>query len=453
VGYSAEDEYGALVWEAKACLDGKTRDVQTDLAAKMQTAAEELDFETAARLRDRIRALSFVQQHQEINVEGIEDADVIAAHTAGGKTCVEVFFFRSGRNYGNRSYFPSHDKSVDTADVLAAFLIQFYENKPPPRLILLSHDVPERDLIAEALTLRTSPSDREGRVGAGQTKKPSMRTARVEIAVPQRGEKRKLVENAVSNAREALERRLVESASQRDLLQGVARVFGLEGAPARIEVYDNSHNQGTDAYGAMIVAGPEGMLKSAYRKFAIKGDITGGDDYAMMQEVMRRRFSRALKEDPDRSGGTWPDLVLIDGGKGQLSAVRETLQELGVDDIPTVAIAKGLDRDAGRERFFMPGREVFTLDHRDPVLYFLQRLRDESHRFVIGTHRAKKIKTAGVSLLDEVPGIGAKRKKALLLHFGSARSVARAGLADLEKVEGINRTVAQKIYDHFHSEA
>jgi excinuclease ABC subunit C len=479
VGRIAEADYAELVAEAHAFLSGESRAVQQRLALAMQGASEALDFETAAKLRDRIRALAQVQAHQDINVEDIDEADVIAAHQAGGQTCIQVFFFRAGSNYGNRAYYPSHDRETELEEVMAAFIGQFYENKTPPRLILLSDKPAEEELLAEALS-----------VSAGR---------KVELLMPQRGSKRRVIDHALANAREALARRMAENASQRQLLDGVGRVLGLDGPPNRIEVYDNSHIQGRHAYGAMIVAGPDGLIKNAYRKFAIAGpkggpkngknrakpakDMpaeprlneaaepfqtdgeptpaaavaalpppTGGDDYAMMREVMERRFARALKEDPERERGTWPDLVMLDGGQGQLNMALEVFAELGIDDVPIVAIAKGPDRNAGRERFFMPGKGSFGLEPKDPVLYFLQRLRDEAHRFAIGTHRAKRSKQIGHSLLDEVAGIGAKRKKALLLHFGSAQAVARAGLTDLTQVAGISETVAKKIYDHFHGQ-
>ncbi|MEC8274225.1 MAG: excinuclease ABC subunit UvrC, partial [Pseudomonadota bacterium] len=378
-------------------------------------------------------ALSAVQAHQDVNMQGeIDDADVIAAFDGGGQICVQVFFYRAGRNYGNRAYFPRHDRNQTVADVLGSFIGQFYADKPVPRQILVSHDPDEADLLAEALSHKAE--------------------RKVRLNRPQRGPKRDVVANAVRNAREALERRQAESSTQRKLLDGVAEAFGLPGAPERIEVYDNSHIQGANAVGAMVVAGPEGFQKNSYRKFNIRRDGAPGDDYAMMREVFSRRFSRALKEDPDRDQGQWPDLVLIDGGKGQLSAVRETLTELGIDDVPLVAIAKGPDRNAGREQFFLPDQQPFQMPERDPVLFYLQRLRDEVHRFAIGTHRAKRSAAIKKSPLDDVPGIGSRRKKALLLHFGSARSVSRASVADLLTVEGISEAVAQKIYDHFHQE-
>jgi excinuclease ABC subunit C len=379
--------------------------------------------------------LSLVQGHQDIHVAGIVDADVIAAHQEGGHTCVQVFFFRGGQNWGNRAYFPSHDRQLPVEDVLTAFVGQFYDNRPKPPLIVLSHRLVEQDLVAEALSL-------DG--------------PRVTLAVPLRGEKKRLIERIAAAAREALGRRLAESASQRQLLDGVAAAFGIDGTVNRVEVYDNSHIQGSNAVGAMIVAGPDGLMKNAYRKFNIRSvggpGFIGGDDYAMMREVLRRRFGRALKEDPERERGTWPDLVLIDGGQGQLGTAREALAELGIDDVAVAGIAKGPDRNAGRERFFVAGRPPFSLEPRDPVLYFLQRLRDEAHRFAIGTHRARRVKAIGRSQLDEIAGIGARRKQALLHHFGSARAVARAGLAEIERVPGISTTVAKKVYDHLHGD-
>jgi len=454
VGRIDKEGYDHLVAEAKGFLTGRSKEVQEQLAHRMQALSDALDFESAAFVRDRIRALTHVQGRQDISLDGIADADVIAAHQAGGHTCVQVFFFRAGQNWGNRAYFPSHDRQMPVEEVLAAFLGQFYDNKPPPKSILLSHEPPDCALLEEALGTHAG--------------------GRVELAVPQRGDKRKLVDHALVNAREALGRRLAESASQQKLLEGVAAALGLEAPPQRIEVYDNSHIQGSHAVGAMIVAGPEGFIKNAYRRFTIRGDrgdgvlsaaidaatepppaaalLTPGDDYGMMREVLSRRFARALKEDPTRERGSWPDLVLIDGGAGQLSSAQHVLADLGIDDIAVVAIAKGPDRNAGRERFFRQGREPMSLDPKDPVLYYLQRLRDEAHRFAIGTHRARRAKAIGSSPLDEIAGIGARRKKALLLHFGSSRSVARAGLADLERVQGISKAVAQKIYDHFHAE-
>ena len=434
-------DYAALVDQAHDFLSGRSRQIQEMLAERMQEASEELDFERAAQVRDRIRALAQVQAHQDINVSGIEDADVIAAFQDGGQCCVQVFFFRGGRNYGNRAYFPSHDRNADEDEVLAAFLGQFYERSLAPKLVLLSHTLKEQSLISEALTLR-----------AGH---------RVRLAVPSRGARRNLIEHARTNARDALGRRIAESASQRKLLNGLAEKLGLEAPPDRIEVYDNSHIQGEHAVGGMIVSGPDGFIKNAYRKFNIRSEQAvksrsdssrGGDDYEMMREVLTRRFSRALKEDPDRGGGQWPDLVILDGGKGQLSVAESVFADLGVDDVGLLAVSKGPDRNAGREQFHMPGRQSFILPPRDPVLHYLQRLRDEAHRFAIGSHRVRRKKAISVSPLGEIAGIGAKRKKALLMHFGSAKAISEAGLADLEAVEGISKTVAEKIYSHFHSD-
>jgi len=443
VGRISGEEYAALIDQARVFLSGRSDDVQQRLATEMQDAAATLDFEAAALIRDRIRALSLVQGHQDIHVLGIMDADLIAAHQAGGQTCVQVFFFRGGQNWGNRAYFPSHDRQLAVEEVLTAFVGQFYDNREKPSLVLLSHRLVEQELVEEALSLGG---------------------ARVTLAVPQRGEKKRLVERILATAREALGRRLAESASQRQLLDGVAAAFGIEGLLNRIEVYDNSHIQGTNAVGAMIVAGPDGLVKGAYRKFTIRGitppqaslepeEIAGGDDYAMMREVLSRRLARALKDDPERDRGTWPDLILIDGGQGQLHIAQDVFEKLGIADVALVGIAKGPDRNAGRERFFVPGRAPFSLDPRDPVLYFLQRLRDEAHRFAIGTHRARRTKALGKSPLDEIAGVAARRKRALLLHFGSARAVARAGLGELERVAGISKTVAKKIYDHFHADS
>jgi len=447
VGRIGGADYAALIEEAKGFLTGRSADVQARLAVEMEAASAALDFEAAAMLRDRIRALSMVQGHQDIYTPGIHDADIIAAHQAGGQTCVQVFFFRGGQNWGNRAYFPSHDRQLPVEEVLTSFVGQFYDNRPKPPLVLLSHPLVEQALVAEALSL-----------GGGK----------VTLAVPRRGDKKKLIERIVATAREALGRRLAESSSQRKLLDGVAAALNLPGPLNRIEVYDNSHIQGTNAVGAMIVAGPEGLMKNQYRKFTIRGERPkgeeadeaigqvgeperlGGDDYAMMREVLRRRFARALKEDPERAIGVWPDLVLIDGGLGQLGVAQGVLDELGIGDVPIAGIAKGPDRNAGRERFFLPGRPSFSLEPRDPVLYFLQRLRDEAHRFAIGTHRARRTKALGQSPLDEIAGIGARRKQALLHHFGSARTVARAGLAEIERVGGISKAVAKKVYDHFH---
>ena len=432
VGRASAADYAAQVEQARAFLSGRSRDIQAGYAETMMAASDALDYETAARYRDRIRALTAIQAHQDINFQDIDDADVVAAWQEGGQTCIQAFFLRGGCNYGNHAWFPSHERGLAVEEVLASFLVQFYENKPAPPLLLLSHQPPESALIAEALGLRS------GR--------------RVELAVPARGEKRRAVEHALTNAREALARRQAERSSQAALLAALAERFDLDEPPARIEVYDMSHLQGSNAIGAMIVAGPEGYLKSAYRKFTIRDEAVRGDDTGMMREVLTRRFARALKDDPERAAGAWPGLVLLDGGQGQLNTALEVLAELGIDDLPLVAIAKGPDRDAGRERFFLPDREPFALEPRDPLLYYLQRLRDEAHRFAIGTHRDRRAKAQTRSEIDQIPGIGPARKKALLLHFGSARAVARAGLADLEAVPGVNRRVARKIHDFFHGE-
>ncbi len=432
VGRIGAADYAALVGQARDFLSGKSPRVQKRLSEAMQAASDLLDFETAAIYRDRIRALAHIQARQGINVEGVAEADVIAAAQEGGQTCIQVFFFRAGQNFGNRGYYPSHGRDQSAAEVLAAFVSQFYDSRQPPKLVLLSEPVAAQGLIAEALGVR-----------AGR---------KVELAAPRRGEKRKLVEQALVDALDALGRRLAESASQRKLLEGIAEKFGLEAAPQRIEVYDNSHIAGSQPVGGMVVAGPEGFVKAAYRKFNIKGaEIAPGDDYAMLREVLTRRFARLMKEDPDRAeAGRWPDLLLIDGGKGQLGVALQVLADAGIDDLPVVAIAKGPDRDAGRERFFPADRAPFTLAERDPVLYFLQRLRDEAHRFAIGSHRARRSKAIQRSPLDDIAGVGARRKKALLHRFGSAKAVAEAGLADLAAVDGISTAVARAIYDHFH---
>lgn len=435
VGRIDSEGYAALIAEAKDFLEGRSREAQDALARRMQAASEARDFESAAMFRDRIRALTAVQARQDINVDDLGDCDVIALASEGGQACLQVFFFRGGRNYGNRAYFPRHDKTQSEPDILQAFLGQFYDDKPPPPFLALSHAPPERDLIERALTEK-----------AGK---------RVRVLVPERGAKRKPVEHALANAREALARRLAETGAQAKLLAGVAETFALDAPPKRIEIYDNSHIQGAHALGAMVVAGPEGFVKNQYRKFNIKGDgksdaAGGGDDFAMMREVFERRFGRALREDPDRTSGTWPDLVLVDGGEGQLNAALAALAELGIDDLSIVGVAKGPERDAGRERFFVPGRAPFRLEPRDPVLYYLQRLRDEAHRFAIGGHRARRAGAIQRSALDEIPAVGPRRKKALLLHFGSAASVKLAGLSDLEAVPGVGPDAAKKIYDHFH---
>ncbi|TCT13642.1 excinuclease ABC subunit C [Tepidamorphus gemmatus] len=490
-------DYAALVGEAQAFLSGRSGAVREELARQMEAASERLDFEQAAVFRNRLSALSHVTSHQGINVPSVEEADVFAVHQEGGQTSIQVFFFRTGQNWGNRAYFPRADRSLTAAEVLGPFISQFYDDKPVPRLILLSEPVEEMELLSEALALK-----------AGR---------RVEIAVPKRGDKKILTDHALSNAREALGRRLAETASQERLLAAVAEAFGLDRPPRRIEVYDNSHIMGTSAVGAMIVAGPQGFEKGQYRKFNIRDrDLTPGDDYGMMREVLRRRFTRLLKEsgrdvpgapiagaaDEDRPADTrqvapppagkggeplhlaagddpspdfrlghaiddgdrgdddpapladdltpWPDLVLIDGGPGQLAAARAVLAELGITDVPLVGIAKGIDRDAGREVFHVPGRQPFRLAPRDPVLYFVQRLRDEAHRFAIGSHRARRKKVMAQNPLDEIPGIGPARKRALLRHFGSAKAVSRAALADLEATPGISAQMAKTVYEHFH---
>ena len=429
VGRIDKAEYGAIVDEVRGFLGGRNREVKQVLSQRMEQASGTLDFERAAVLRDRIRALAHIQSHQSIALPSIDEADIFAAHADAGQVCVQVFFLRAGQNLGNRAYFPSHARELDPPAVLTAFMGQFYEARPAPKLILTSHDIEERELLERALGMTADH--------------------KVEIRTPKRGDQKDALEQAVANAREALARRLAERGTQRQLLDGLARVFGLDAPPERIEVYDNSHIQGAAPVGAMIVAGPDGFIKNSYRKFNIKTEGAAGDDFAMMREVLSRRFGRALKENPDRDADHWPDLLLIDGGQGQLEAARQVLVELGLEDIATVGIAKGPDRDAGRERFFMPDRTPFSLEPRDPVLYFLQRLRDEAHRFAIGTHRARRAADITRSALDEVPGIGANRKRALLHHFGSARAVAVATLEDIKSVAGISSALAQKIHDHF----
>ena len=430
VGRISTEAYATLISQAKAFLSGKASTVQKQLAAEMEQAAEALEFERAAAVRDRLRGLTFVQGSSVVNPASLTDADVIAAWQSAGQTCVQVFFVRGGRNNGNRAFFPTHTKAEETPEVLGAFIAQFYDDKPPPPLLLVNHELPEQALIAEALSLKAS--------------------RKVEISLPQRGEKRAVVAHAEINAREALERRLAESAGQAKLLEGVAKLFALPATPERIEVYDNSHIMGTNPYGVMIVSGAEGFNKAAYRKYGIRGPITPGDDFAMMREMLQRRFSRALKEQEEGGAAEWPDMVLIDGGAGQLSAAREVMADLGVQDVKLVAIAKGPDRDAGREWLHTDGMAAFQLPPRDPVLYFLQRLRDEAHRFAITTHRAGRSKTIRQSELDEIEGIGAARKRALLNHFGSARGVKMAGLTDLEAAPGISHETARRVYAHFH---
>ncbi len=443
----SDEGYAGLVKEAKDFLSGKSQNVKEAMARAMNEAAEELDFERAAVFRDRLAGLSHVQSHQGINPAGVEEADVFAIHHEGGLSCIQVFFFRTGQNWGNRAYFPKADPQLTGAEVLNAFLAQFYDDKPCPRQILLSETVEEQDLLAAALTEK-----------AGH---------KVSILVPQRGEKKDLVDHVNANAREAHGRKLAETASQSRLLAGFAETFGLSYVPRRIEIYDNSHIMGTNAVGGMVVAGPEGFVKGQYRKFNIRStDITPGDDFGMMREVMTRRFSRLLKEEgkPDRSTPpedsadapfpAWPDVILIDGGQGQMTAVRAILDELGIRDCVTaIGVAKGVDRDAGRERFFTEGKPDFTLPPRDPVLYFIQRLRDEAHRFAIGSHRARRKKEMVKNPLDEISGIGPTRKRALLQHFGTAKAVSRAAMSDLLAVDGISEAVARLVYNHFHENA
>jgi len=433
VGKVSPSDYAALVEDAARFLEGRSSRVQAELAARMAEASAAMEFERAAVYRDRIRAMAHVQGHQGINPRITAEADVVALHREGAQACVQVFFFRSHQNWGNRAYFPRISAEAEDGEIMEAFLGQFYAEKTPPRMVLLSHAIENGALLAEAL----------GTI-AGR---------RVTVAAPQRGEKRELIDHAAQNAREALGRKLAESASQAKLLAGLAEAFGLDQPPRRIEVYDNSHIQGAHAVGAMIVAGPDGFERSQYRKFNIKGtELTPGDDFGMMTEVLTRRLQRLVKEDPDRAGTTWPDLVLIDGGAGQVSAAAAVLAELGIDTIALIGVAKGVDRDAGKEEFHAPGRRPFALPFRSPALYFVQRLRDEAHRFAIGAHRAKRSKAVGATPLDEVPGIGPARKRALLAHFGSAKAVSRAGLSDLRQVEGISAAMAENIHAFFKGE-
>ncbi len=435
VGLSNQTEYARIVDEVRTFLRGRTRDVQESLAKRMQDAADELDFERAAAFRDRILALNHIQAHQEINAPSIEQADVVAMHQTGGQTCVQVFFIRHGRNYGNRAYFPSRTGDAEPSTVMAAFLGQFYENKIPPRLVLVSTVPEQKELLAEALASRTDH--------------------KILISKPQRGARRALMNHALDNARDALSRRLAESGEQRRLLKDLAERLNLEDTPQRIEVYDNSHIQGDQAVGAMIVVGPDGFVKNQYRKFTIKGEDFGsarGDDYAMMREVFHRRFSRLMRDTSRHDDNAWPDLVLIDGGKGQVTAARETLASIGLHDVMLAGVAKGVDRHAGNERIYIHEMPPITLDRRDSLLYFIQRVRDEAHRFAIGSHRKKREKQIGRSLLDRIPGIGSHRKKALLHHFGSVRAVADASLEDLEKVEGLSRKLARQVRDFLHDE-
>ena len=437
--------YSELVREANDFLSGRSQAIQKQLAGEMDKASVGLDFERAAVYRDRLSALSAIQSHQGINPRSVDEADVFAVHQAGGYSCVEVFFFRTGQNWGNRAYFPKADRAFGPGEVLSAFLAQFYDDKPPPRCILASHDFEERELLAQALTTKSE--------------------RKIEVAVPQRGERKELVQHALANAREALARKLADTTSQQKLLAALTETFSLPRLPRRIEVYDNSHIGGSNAVGAMIVAGPGGFRKDQYRKFNIRSaQLTPGDDYGMMREVLQRRFKRLLEERPRTTVGDtlasvvkvddedqpWPDLVLIDGGQGQLNAARETLGALGVTDVPLVAIAKGPDRDAGRETFFMAGRNPFKLPPRDPLLYFVERLRDEAHRFAVGSHRLRRKKDIREAGLQEIPGIGPTRKRALLRHFGTVKAIERASLPDLAQVPGISAEIARKIYDFFH---
>jgi excinuclease ABC subunit C len=431
VGRIDEAGYKELIGDAKDFLGGKSTKVQQKLQGQMAEAAEGMDYELAAVYRDRLRALTFIQGSQAINAERVGDADIFALACKGGTMCIQAFFIRGGQNWGARSFFPAHTNDVPEDEVLTSFLVQFYEEVPPPRLVLLDRPALEEDLLAEAL------AERAGR--------------KVELKVPQRGEQRRLIAQAKRNAEEALDRRLAETSTQAKTLRALADLFELPEPPNRVEVYDNSHVQGTNAVGAMIVAGPEGFRKNSYRKFNIRNPETApGDDFAMMREVLGRRFARLEKEDPDRSKGDWPDLILIDGGRGQLSAVLETVECAGIHDIPIVAISKGPDRNAGRETFHLPNGRDFQLPPNDPVLFYLQRLRDEAHRFAIGAHRTQRAKSIAASPLDEVPGIGPNRKRALLMHFGTARAVRNAALEDIAKVPGISRATAQGIYDFFH---
>ena len=451
--------YKELVHEANAFLSGKSRAVQEELAGEMEKASTGQDYERAAIYRDRLAALSAVQGSQGINPRTVEEADVFAIHQEGGFSCIEVFFFRTGQNWGNRAYFPKADRSLGPGEVLGAFLAQFYDDKPCPRCVFLSHEVPEQELLAAALTTKTN--------------------RKVDVSVPQRGERKDLVTHALANAREALGRKLADTSSQQKLLAALAGTLDLLRAPRRIEVYDNSHIQGSNAVGAMIVAGPEGFRKNQYRKFNIRSaDLTPGDDFGMMREMLERRFKRLIAEAPrvqlpgdmpvhderlltpastsatDEDGESpWPDLVMIDGGQGQLNAAQQVMTDLGVTDVPVVAVAKGPDRDAGNETVFLPGRPAIKLPPRDPLLYFIQRLRDEAHRFAIGSHRARRKKDIREAGLQEIPGIGPTRKRALLHHFGTLKAIERASLDDLAQVAGINEDTARKIYNFFHDSA
>jgi len=431
VGRISDPDYARLVADAMRFLQGKSTSVQVDLARAMGEASQALEFERAAALRDRIKALTQVQSAQTINPAGVEEADVIAVHLENGQACVQVFFIRAHQSWGNRDFYPKTGAGAEEGEILEGFVAQFYDSKDPPRLLIMSHQVENEDLVTSLL------SQRLGR--------------KVEIITPKRGEKADLVENAARNARESLARKMSESATQNALLQNLAEAFDLDGPPARIEVYDNSHISGTNAVGGMIVAGAEGFLKSQYRKFNIKSDAgANSDDFGMMKEVLSRRFDRLLKEDPERKSDMWPDLLLIDGGVGQVSVVAQIMAEMGVDDIAMVGVAKGVDRNAGKEEFHRPGKSPMALRMNDPVLYFVQRLRDEAHRWAIGAHRAKRAKGVSATPLDDISGIGASRKRALLAHFGSSKDVSRAGLSDLQAVAGISAAMAQKIHDYFN---
>ena len=433
VSLISKEDYDQTVKDAERFLSGKSTDIQARLAKEMQEASEALEFEKAAALRDRIRAMTQVQTAQGINPQNVTEADIIALHLEQGQACVQVFFIRAGQNWGNRDFYPRVGEDVDAAEVLEAFLGQFYDVREPPKQLILSNEIENIDLMTDAL------SQKLGR--------------KVELLVPRRGEKAELVDSAMRNARESLARKISESANQKKLLLGLAEAFDLSEAPNRIEVYDNSHIQGTNAVGGMIVAGPDGFLKNSYRKFNIRGDdLTPGDDFGMMKEVLNRRFKRLLSEDPDRDKGIWPDLLLIDGGAGHVSAVAQIMREHGVEDIPMIGVAKGIDRNAGKEEFHRLGKRPIGLRHNDPVLYFLQRMRDEAHRFAIGTHRAKRAKSNMTNPLDEISGVGAARKRSLLAHFGSAKAVSRANLGDLKAVDGVSEGLAQKVYDFFHEQ-
>lgn len=427
----SKEDYAELVEDSRNFLSGKSTEVQQKLGAQMEKASEELDFEMAALYRDRLKALTFIQGNQAVNAAGLPDADIFALAAKGSTVCIQAFFIRGGQNWGHRSFFPAHTSNVEIEEVLSSFLMQFYDRMPPPKLVLLDRELPDGELLAEALGTRADH--------------------KVSVSKPQRGDRVKLLKQASRNAEEALDRRLAESSTQAKIMREMVDLLELDAVPDRIEIYDNSHIQGTNMVGGMVVAGPEGFRKNAYRKFNIKNpDINPGDDFAMMREVLERRFARAQKEDPDREKGEWPDLVLIDGGKGQMSAARDALAEIGVEDVNMIGVSKGPDRNAGRETFhFMDGREL-NLPVNSPVLFYLQRLRDEAHRFAIGAHRQKRAKSVGHSSLDDVPGIGPARKKAMLLHFGTARAVKNASLEDLQGAPGVSATVAQKVYDYFH---